>query len=43
MVGNDISSDTYNPDDLIISTTQISKFFSVNPTTSLQVVRILTD
>ncbi|MED3912681.1 DNA-binding transcriptional regulator YhcF, GntR family [Peribacillus simplex] len=43
MIENDILSGTYNPDDLIISTTQISKLLSVNPTTSVKAVRILTD
>ncbi|ASL62596.1 GntR family transcriptional regulator [Bacillus cereus] len=43
MIENDILSGTYNPDDLIISTTQISKLLSVNPTTSVKAVKILAD
>ncbi|WP_312113193.1 GntR family transcriptional regulator [Brevibacillus reuszeri] len=43
MIENDILSGTYNPDDLIISTTQISKLLSVNPTTSVKAVSILAD
>ncbi|SIS13240.1 DNA-binding transcriptional regulator YhcF, GntR family [Peribacillus simplex] len=43
MIENDILSGIYNPDDLIISTTQISKLLSVNPTTSVKAVRGLTD
>ncbi|MED3912675.1 GntR family transcriptional regulator [Peribacillus simplex] len=43
MIENDILSGTYNPDDLIISTTHISKLLSVNPTTSVKAVRVLTD
>jgi len=43
MIEDDILSGAYKEDDLIISTTQISKLLSVNPTTSVKAVSILAD
>lgn len=43
MVEDNILSDKYKTDDLIISTTQISKLLSVNPTTAVKAVSILSD
>ena len=43
MIEDDILSGVYKTDDLIISTTQISKLLSVNPTTSVKAVSNLTD
>lgn len=43
MIEDDIISGTYQPDDIIISTTQISKLLNVNPTTSVKAVSKLTD
>lgn len=43
MIEDDILSGTYKTDDIIISTTQISKLLSVNPTTSVKAVSNLTD
>lgn len=43
MIENDILSCTYKTDDIIISTTQISKLLSVNPTTAVKAISILTD
>ena len=43
MIEDDILSDVYKKDDLIISTTQISKLLNVNPTTSVKAVSKLTD
>lgn len=42
MIEDDILSGVYKTDDLIISTTQISKLLSVNPTTSVKAVSNLT-
>jgi DNA-binding transcriptional regulator YhcF (GntR family) len=43
MIEDDILSRTYGIDDLIISTPQISKLLSVNPTTAQHAIGILTD
>ncbi len=43
MIEDDILSGVYKEDELIISTTQISKLLSVNPTTSVRAVSILAD
>ncbi|GHU61653.1 GntR family transcriptional regulator [Clostridia bacterium] len=43
MIEDDILSGTYGMDDLIISTPQISKLLSVNPTTAQHAISILTD
>lgn len=43
MVENDILSDVYKTDDMIISTTQISKLLNVNPTTSVKAISKLSD
>lgn len=43
IIENDIIMGVYQADDLIISTTQISKLYSVNPTTSVKAVSKLTD
>lgn len=42
-IENDIITGVYQTDDLIISTTQISKLYSVNPTTAVKAVSKLTD
>jgi len=43
MIEDDILSGRYAVDDMIISTTQISKLLSVNPTTSVKAVSILNE
>ena len=43
IIENDIITGVYNTDDLIVSTTQISKLYSVNPTTAVKAVSKLTD
>lgn len=43
MIEDDILSGVYKTDDIIISTTQISKLLSVNPTTSVKAVSNLAD
>ena len=43
IIENDIITGAYRVDDLIISTTQISKIYSVNPTTAVKAVSKLTD
>lgn len=43
MIEDDIISEVYKTDDIIISTTQISKLLNVNPTTSVKAVSKLTD
>ena len=43
MIEDDILSGNYQTDDIIISTTQISKLLSVNPTTAVKAVSNLTD
>ena len=43
MIEDDILSGVYKIDDMIISTTQISKLLNVNPTTSVKAVSKLTD
>jgi DNA-binding transcriptional regulator YhcF (GntR family) len=43
MIEDDILSGTYQEDDLIISTPQISKLLSVNPTTAQRAITVLTD
>lgn len=42
-IESDIMTGVYNTDDLIISTTQIAKLYSVNPTTAVKAVAKLTD
>ena len=42
-IERDILTGVYQTDDLIISTTQISKVYSVNPTTAVKAVSKLTD
>jgi len=39
----DIMTDVYTQDDLIISTTQIAKLYSVNPNTAVKAITKLTD
>lgn len=39
----DIMTDVYAPDDLIISTTQIARLYSVNPNTAVKAVARLAD
>ena len=43
IIENDIISGVYQTDDLIISTTQISKVYSVNPATDVRAVSRLSD
>ena len=43
IIENDIITGVYQTDGLIISTTQISKLYSVNPTTAVKAVSKLTD
>ena len=43
IIENDIVTGLYKTDDLIISTTQISKAYSVNPVTAVKVISKLTD
>jgi DNA-binding transcriptional regulator YhcF (GntR family) len=43
MIKDDILSGVYGEDDLIISTPQISKLLSVNPTTAQRAISVLTD
>jgi DNA-binding transcriptional regulator YhcF (GntR family) len=43
MIEDDILSGVYNVNDLIISTPQISKLLSVNPTTAQRAIGVLTD
>lgn len=43
MIEDDIISDVYKTDDIIISTTQISKLLSVNPTTAVKSISNLAD
>ena len=43
MIESDIITGVYRTDDLIISTTQISKVFSVNPTTAVRAISKMTD
>jgi len=43
MIENDIITGVYQTDDLVISTTQISKVYSVNPTTAVKSISKLTD
>lgn len=43
MIEDDIISGTYQVNDIIISTTQISKLLSVNPTTSVKAVSNLAE
>jgi DNA-binding transcriptional regulator YhcF (GntR family) len=42
-IENNIITGVYKTDDLIISTTQISKVYSVNPTTAVKAISKLTD
>ena len=43
MIEDGILAGTYGVDDMIISTTQISKLLGVNPTTAVKAVSILAD
>ena len=43
MIESDIITGAYNTDDIIISTTQISKVYLVNPTTAVKAISKLTD
>ena len=43
IIEDDILNGTYQTDSIIISTTQISKIYSVNPTTAVKAVSTLTD
>ena len=43
IIENDIITGVYQIDDLIISTTQISKVYSINPTTAVKAISKLTD
>lgn len=43
MIEDDIIAGVYKTDDIIISTTQISKLLSVNPTTAVKSISMLTD
>jgi len=43
IIENDIITRVYKTDDLIISTTQIAKLYSVNPSTAVKAVSKLTD
>jgi DNA-binding transcriptional regulator YhcF (GntR family) len=43
MIEDDILSGVYSANDLIISTPQISKLLSVNPTTAQRAIGVLTD
>lgn len=43
MIEDDIIAGTYGADELIISTPQISKLLSVNPTTAQRAITVLTD
>jgi len=42
-IESDIITGAYKADDLIISTTQISKVYSVNPTTAVKAISKMTD
>lgn len=42
-IESDIITGVYKTDDLIISTTQISKVYAVNPTTAVKAISKLTD
>jgi len=43
MIESDIITGVYQTDDLIISTTQISRVYAVNPTTAVKAISKLTD
>jgi len=43
IIESDIITGVYKSDDMIISTTQISKVYSVNPTTAVKAISKLTD
>lgn len=43
IIEDDIISGVYSPNNIIISTTQISKLYSVNPTTAVKAISTLTD
>jgi len=43
IIESDIITGVYQTDDLIISTTQISKLYSVNPTTAVKAISKLAD
>lgn len=43
IIEGDIITGVYKTDDLIISTTQIAKVYSVNPTTAVKAISKLTD
>jgi len=43
IIESDIITGVYKTDDIIISTTQIAKVYSVNPTTAVKAISKLTD
>lgn len=43
IIEDDIMSGVYSPNDIIISTTQIARLYSVNPTTAVKAISELTD
>jgi len=43
IIESDIITGVYKADDLVISTTQIAKVYSVNPTTAVKAISKLTD
>lgn len=43
IIEDDILNGTYQVDSIIISTTQIAKIYSVNPTTAVKAISILTE
>jgi DNA-binding transcriptional regulator YhcF (GntR family) len=43
IVENDIIAETYRTDEIIISTTQISRLYNVNPTTAVKAISRLTE
>ncbi|MDR2547803.1 MAG: GntR family transcriptional regulator [Lachnospiraceae bacterium] len=43
LIENDIITGVYQTDDLIISTTQIAKIYSVNPTTAVKAISKMAD
>lgn len=43
IIEDDIISGVYKANDIIISTTQISKLYSINPTTAMKAISILSE
>lgn len=43
IIEDDILNGTYQVDSIIISTTQIAKIYSVNPTTAVKAISVLTE